>query len=131
MPEKVETSIVPSGVRCCLVLGRKLPDEMPPEVKKQFMSGLWDWAKKDDPKLGGLLSGPSATPVNFETLLVSSSNVDFKTASPAVVRQWMDQVVPTRSEPHYRLFAFPSHAMVRGDRYDYVLVVLVFGREKG
>ncbi len=129
MPEKVEFAIAPSEVRSCLVLGRRLPEEMPTSAKAKFMSGLWDMAKKHDPALASmLLSAAKPTPVNVETFLVQSSGVDFTTASAAAARQWMDRLLPTMSQPHYRMFAFPSHAMIREERYDFVFLVLVFGR---
>lgn len=131
MPEQVEFAISPSDVRSCLVLARRLPEEMPAEVRTQFMSGLWDMAKKDDPALAGILrSAASPTPVNVETLLVQSADVDFTTASAVAIRQWMDQLLPSMSQPYYRMFVFPSHVMLRAQRYDFVFLVLVFGSLK-
>lgn len=132
MPEQVEFALSASDVRSCLVLGRRLPEEMPADARAQFMSGLWDMAKRDDPALAGmLLSAARPTRVNVETLVVQSADVDFKTASGVALRQWMDQLIPSMSQPSYRMFAFPSHVTLRGQQYDFVFLVLVFGSQSG
>lgn len=129
MAEKVEIPIVPSEVRGYLVLGRRLPEEMPADVKVQFMSGLWDMAKRDDTELAEMLSRATASPVSVDTDVVQSSDVDFTTAAAVATRRWMDQLIPKMSQPCYRMFAFPSHVTMRGERYDFVFLVLVFGNK--
>jgi hypothetical protein len=126
MPEHVEFAFVPTQARCCIIFAKRLPEA----VQNQFKSGIWNWAKKEDPKLNELLPGTSATPVKFDIQLVSSSDVDFKTASLAAVRCWMNDVLPSVADRYYRMFPFPSHSVIEGERYDWLLMILLFGNQR-